>query len=190
MGSIALAEGTARGTIDFLGLLSQSSTYRNLLIGGRYPEPRDPMALRDRLTMDPAGTLLEFPIMRSLMSGVAGSLLGFFLGIFINSGPVMGMHNPQLESMSTWEQVKVHYKDMYRSSLRTAKNFGLIGAIFSFVESNIQRSRASEDRFNGIYAGCCTGALIAWRAGPGAMAMGCGGFAVFSALMETVTKGR
>ena len=37
---------------------------------------------------------------------------------------------------------------------------------------------------NGVVAGCITGGALAYKAGPQAAALGCGGFAAFSTAIE------
>jgi import inner membrane translocase subunit TIM22 len=41
---------------------------------------------------------------------------------------------------------------------------------------------------NSLASGCTTGAVIASKQGPQAMALGCAGFAAFSAAIETAMK--
>lgn len=73
---------------------------------------------------------------------------------------------------------------MGQRSLSSAKNFGLIGTIFAGTECCIEGFRAKNDHINGIAAGCLTGGGLAYKAGPQAAALGCGGFAAFSAAIE------
>ena len=48
----------------------------------------------------------------------------------------------------------------------------------------IEQLRAKNDMKNGIAAGCVTGGVLAAKAGPQAAAVGCAGFAAFSAAIE------
>ncbi|MCJ1328944.1 Mitochondrial import inner membrane translocase subunit tim22 [Thelotrema lepadinum] len=48
--------------------------------------------------------------------------------------------------------------------------------------------RAKNDIKNGIAAGCVTGGILAAKAGPQAAAVGCAGFAAFSAAIETYLR--
>lgn len=73
---------------------------------------------------------------------------------------------------------------MYRSSLSSGRNFGLVGAIFSGTECCIEGFRAKNDLYNGVAAGCLTGGALAAKAGPQAAAVGCAGFAAFSAAID------
>jgi len=73
---------------------------------------------------------------------------------------------------------------MYRSSLSTGRNFALVGSIFSGTECCIEGLRAKNDAWNGVWGGCITGGILARNAGPQAAAVGCVGFAAFSAAIE------
>lgn len=77
------------------------------------------------------------------------------------------------------------FKDMGTRSYSTAKNFGAVGALFSGIECGIEGLRAKNDLANGVAAGCLTGAILARNAGPQAAAVGCAGFAAFSAAIDT-----
>lgn len=81
-------------------------------------------------------------------------------------------------------QLAIGLKDMGKSAYGSAKNFGVIGAIFAGSECCIEGFRAKNDLYNGVAAGCFTGATLAAKAGPQAMAFGCGGFAAFSAAID------
>lgn len=82
------------------------------------------------------------------------------------------------------EQVKAGLKDMGKRSLSSARNFGIVGAVFAGTECCIEGFRAKNDTKNGIAAGCITGGVLAAKAGPQAAALGCAGFAAFSAAIE------
>ncbi len=73
-------------------------------------------------------------------------------------------------------------------SFSTAKNFGTVGALFSGIECGIEGLRAKNDMANGVAAGCVTGAILARNAGPQAAAIGCAGFAAFSAAIDAYLR--
>ena len=94
-------------------------------------------------------------------------------------------------------------------SFSSAKNFGLVGAIFAGTECCIEgvsvdstgmavfwivlrkifmQYRAKNDLTNGIAAGCLTGGALGAKAGPQAAALGCAGFAAFSAAIDTYMR--
>jgi import inner membrane translocase subunit TIM22 len=82
------------------------------------------------------------------------------------------------------QQIKHGLRDMYRSSISSGKNFAKVGAIFSGTECAIEGLRAKNDLYNGVAGGCITGGILARNAGPQAVAVGCAGFAVFSAAID------
>jgi import inner membrane translocase subunit TIM22 len=82
------------------------------------------------------------------------------------------------------QQLKLGLKDMGRQSFSSAKNFGMIGAIFTGTECCIEGFRAKNDIWNGVWGGCLTGGALAWKAGPQAVAVGCLGFGAFSAAID------
>ena len=173
----------------YLARLAGHSPYRNLLYGPRFPYPRDSMSFFQRFQADPTGTAFESVTARSLMSAAGGGFLGFFMGMFLHSSlHYTGVDASAFDQMSTWEQVKIHYRSMWSSCLKSARSFAKLGCVFTCVETNIQRSRASDDMANGIYAGCITGAAFAFGAGPSGMALSCGGFALFSCAIEALTR--
>ncbi|KAI8618316.1 mitochondrial inner membrane translocase subunit Tim17/Tim22/Tim23/peroxisomal protein PMP24 [Chytriomyces sp. MP71] len=92
------------------------------------------------------------------------------------------------QHMKTRDQIKHTLKDMGSRSYSTAKNFALVGAIFASSECVIETYRAKNDMYNGITAGCFTGATLAVRGGPKAMATGCVGFAAFSAAIGELVR--
>jgi len=86
------------------------------------------------------------------------------------------------------QQLKHGLRDMYRSSLSSGKNFAKVGAIFSGTECAIEGLRAKNDLYNGVAGGCLTGGILARNAGPQAAAVGCAGFAVFSAAIDAYMR--
>lgn len=82
------------------------------------------------------------------------------------------------------QQLKHGLRDMYRSSISSGKNFAKVGAIFSGTECAIEGLRAKNDLWNGVAGGCITGGVLARNAGPQAAAVGCAGFAAFSAAID------
>jgi len=96
--------------------------------------------------------------------------------------------NSAIVSLPLREQLRHGLKDMGRASWSSAKNFGLVGAIFSGTECVIEGYRARNDLSNGVAAGCITGGVLAAKAGPQAAAVGCAGFAAFSAAIDSYMR--
>ncbi|CAJ0650280.1 4077_t:CDS:2 [Entrophospora sp. SA101] len=69
------------------------------------------------------------------------------------------------------QQLKATAKDMLNKSYSMAKNFALIGAIYSGTERGYRR--AKNDLHNSTAVGCITGGILAAKAGPQAVLFGC-----------------
>ena len=136
---------------------------------------------------------------KSVMSGVTGFFLGGVFGIFMAS---MAYDTPfsvpnsdgslsQMQKMADLplrQQVKLQFADMGKRAYTSAKNFGYIGLIYAGVECVVESTRAKNDLYNGITAGCITGGALAYKNGPQAAALGCAGFALFSAAIDTYLR--
>ncbi|KYB27010.1 Mitochondrial import inner membrane translocase subunit Tim22-like Protein [Tribolium castaneum] len=103
--------------------------------------------------------------------------LGAAIGLFSSSvGPTATNVEQQ-----TARQV---FQEMKSTTLSYAKNFAMIGALFSAVECSIETMRGKSDWKNGTYAGAVTGGLIGLRAGVKAGVLGAAGFAAFSTAID------
>ncbi|KAI8833053.1 mitochondrial inner membrane translocase subunit Tim17/Tim22/Tim23/peroxisomal protein PMP24 [Chytridium lagenaria] len=111
-----------------------------------------------------------------------GFVLGGLFGMFMSS--VDYGHNEEYLKLSTKEQMKITVRDMATKSYSSAKNFAVVGAIFAGTECVIESYRAKNDIYNGVAAGCLTGAALSAKAGPKVMLGGCLSFAAFSAAIE------
>ncbi|XP_075216620.1 mitochondrial import inner membrane translocase subunit Tim22 [Lycorma delicatula] len=113
------------------------------------------------------------------MSCVLGFGLGAAIGLFSTSvGP--SVPGPGVEQQSAREILR----EMRKTTFSYAKNFALVGAIFSAIECTIESYRAKSDWKNGTYAGGFTGGLIGLRAGIKGGIFGAAGFAAFSTLID------
>jgi import inner membrane translocase subunit TIM22 len=97
-------------------------------------------------------------------------------------------HGQEITSLPWREQLRRGFKDMGARSWSSAKNFGIVGALFSGTECCIEGLRAKNDMKNGIAAGCITGGILGAKAGPQAAAAGCVGFAAFSAAIDAYMR--
>lgn len=114
---------------------------------------------------------------KSAMSCVIGYGLGAAIGLFSSSvGPT-----PMNAEQQTVREV---FREMKTTTLSYAKNFAVIGALFSAVECAIETARGKSDWKNGTYAGATTGGLIGLRAGVKAGIVGAAGFAAFSTVID------
>lgn len=117
---------------------------------------------------------------KALMSCVAGFGLGAAIGLFSAS---LG---PDMSTATDFQKQKVKdvLLDMKTRTLSQAKNFAILGAIFSITECTIESYRAKTDWKNGTLAGGITGGCIGLRAGLKGGIYGAIGFAVFSTIIE------
>ncbi|GAB7351102.1 hypothetical protein MBLNU459_g1567t1 [Dothideomycetes sp. NU459] len=124
---------------------------------------------------------------KTVISGTMGFGLGGAFGLFMSSmrydapGTATG---DAIAKLPVRQQLRQGFKEMGRASWSSAKNFGLVGAIFAGTECAIEGFRAQNDLANGVAAGCITGGALAAKAGPQAAAVGCAGFAAFSAAID------
>ncbi|CAF9943256.1 MAG: Mitochondrial import inner membrane translocase subunit tim22 [Alectoria fallacina] len=134
---------------------------------------------------------------KTVISGGMGFALGGAFGLFMssvrNTQPMsydtpLSASGQQLTDLPLREQLRRGFKDMGSRSFSSAKNFGLVGAIFAGTECCIEGYRAKNDLTNGITAGCITGGVLGAKAGPQAAAIGCVGFAAFSAAIDSYMR--
>ncbi|KAK5093279.1 Mitochondrial import inner membrane translocase subunit tim22 [Exophiala xenobiotica] len=126
---------------------------------------------------------MESCLVKSMMAGGAGFALGGVFGLFMasmNYDTPMTPQGRELTSLPMREQLRRGFKDMGSRSWSSAKNFGKIGFLFSICECTIEGFRAKNDLYNSAGAGGMAGAILARNAGPQAMLLGGGGFALFS----------
>lgn len=102
--------------------------------------------------------------------------------------PTTGAAQIPLTDLPMRQQLRAGLRDMYQSSKSSGKNFAKVGAIFSGTECAIEGLRAKNDLYNGVAGGCLTGGILARNAGPQAVAVGCAGFAVFSAAIDAYMR--
>ncbi|CAH0548729.1 unnamed protein product [Brassicogethes aeneus] len=115
---------------------------------------------------------------KAFMSCVMGYGLGAAIGLFSSS---IGPSSVTSVETQTARQV---FREMKTTTLGYAKNFALIGALFSAVECSIESVRGKSDWKNGTYAGGVTGGMIGLRAGVKAGIVGAAGFAAFSTAID------
>lgn len=126
---------------------------------------------------------MESCAVKSIMDGGAGFALGGMFGLFMSSMAYDTPLTPQgaaIADLPVREQIRRGLRDMGSRSYSSAKNFGKIGALFSICECTIEGFRAKNDLYNSAAAGGLAGAILARNAGPQAVLLGAGGFALFS----------
>nr|CAG8596236.1 11703_t:CDS:2 [Entrophospora candida] len=116
----------------------------------------------------------ESCLFKVALSGAAGFALDGLFGTFMSSFEMSSSVDSSIYDKPMKQQLKATAKDMLNKSYSMAKNFALIGAIYSGTERGY-RSTA---------AGCITGGILAAKAGPQAVLFGCVGFAAFSTAID------
>ena len=118
--------------------------------------------------------------------GLMGLLMGVFLGAMSDSTPpvqiIAGKEVPQAPLR---EQIKVTFRATAEKSLYWCRNFAFITGVFGGSECLVEKFRGKHDVWNSVASGCITGAALQAKSGPQAAAIGCGGFAAFSLVIDS-----
>ncbi|CAG4934129.1 unnamed protein product [Colias eurytheme] len=117
---------------------------------------------------------------KSVTSCIIGYGLGLAVGLFTSS-LMPNMTDPMAQQNQTAREI---LREMKTSMLSYAKNFAILGAVFSGIECCIETARGKSDWRNGTYAGGVTGGLIGLRGGLKAGIFGAAGFAAFSTVID------
>ncbi|XP_076153481.1 mitochondrial import inner membrane translocase subunit Tim22 [Alosa pseudoharengus] len=125
---------------------------------------------------------MESCTFKAVLACVGGFVLGGAFGVFTAGIDTNVGFDPK-DPLKTPTAREV-LKDMGQRGMSYAKNFAIVGAMFSCTECIIESHRGKSDWKNAVYSGCVTGGAIGLRAGLKAGVLGCGGFAAFSAAIE------
>ncbi|XP_038144387.1 mitochondrial import inner membrane translocase subunit Tim22 [Cyprinodon tularosa] len=125
---------------------------------------------------------MESCAFKAVLACVGGFVLGGAFGVFTAGIDTNVGFDPK-DPLRTPTAREV-LKDMGQRGVSYAKNFAIVGAMFSCTECIIESHRGKSDWKNAVYSGCVTGGAIGFRAGLKAGVLGCGGFAAFSAAIE------
>ncbi|KAG0632990.1 Tim17/Tim22/Tim23/Pmp24 family-domain-containing protein [Tuber brumale] len=158
--------------------------------GASSNEPLTPEQQQMQMAKTMQAGMESCPVKTAISGGFGfglGALFGLFMASMSYDTPMTGLPgapSANLQNLPLKEQLKRGFKDMGQRSYSTGKNFALVGSIFAGTECCIEGFRAKNDMYNGISAGCVTGGVLAAKAGPQAAAVGCAGFAAFSAAID------
>ncbi|XP_017315522.1 mitochondrial import inner membrane translocase subunit Tim22 [Ictalurus punctatus] len=125
---------------------------------------------------------MESCAFKATLACVGGFVLGGAFGVFTAGIDTNVGFDPK-DPLKTPTAREV-LRDMGQRGMSYAKNFAIVGAMFSCTECIIESHRGKSDWKNAVYSGCITGGAIGFRAGLKAGILGCGGFAAFSAAIE------
>ena len=134
---------------------------------------------------------------KTAVSGVMGFALGGAFGLFMASVCLHPSPNPT--HILTHPKDAIRYTPSHTRIRRRTSRFpppptttqsrsSRYGSIFAGTECCIEGFRAKNDLANGVLAGCITGGVLAAPAGPQAAALGCAGFAAFSAAIDAYMR--
>ncbi|OAD61878.1 Mitochondrial import inner membrane translocase subunit Tim22 [Eufriesea mexicana] len=118
---------------------------------------------------------MESCIFKSIASCIIGYGLGAAIGLFSSSV------NPNVATVEKQQTVREVFREMKTTTLSYAKNFAVLGCVFTAIECTIE---GKSDWKNGTYAGGLTGGIIGLRAGIKAGLIGAAGFAAFSTAID------
>ncbi|GAM84042.1 hypothetical protein ANO11243_020330 [Dothideomycetidae sp. 11243] len=147
----------------------------------------DPDKLKEQQMISGMHMAMESCVGKSAMSGVMGFGLGGVFGLFMSSmrydTPMTAQGN-EIAKLPVRDQLRQGFREMGRASWSSARNFGKVGLLYSGIECGIEGYRGKNEMANPVVAGCLTGGILAKNGGPQAVAVGCVGFAAFSAAIE------
>ncbi|KAI9042024.1 translocation channel protein TIM22 [Aspergillus affinis] len=159
--------------------------------GASGPANMQGMSEQEQMMVKMMYAAMESCPIKTVISGTMGFGLGGVFGLFMASMSYDSTFTPQGKAIADlpWrDQVRRGFKDMGSRSWSSAKNFGIVGALYSGTECCIEGLRAKNDLTNSVSAGCLTGGILGAKAGPQAAAAGCVGFAAFSAAIDAYMR--
>ncbi|GAX14591.1 hypothetical protein FisN_6Lh371 [Fistulifera solaris] len=115
-----------------------------------------------------------------------GALMGLFLGALSDTTPpVQVIGGRDVPQAPLREQMRVVMRATAEKSRYWAGNFAFITGVFAGSECLVEKYRGKNDLWNSVASGCITGAAMQAKAGPQSAALGCGGFAAFSLVIDS-----
>lgn len=118
---------------------------------------------------------------------VCGLLMGVFLGAMSDmTPPVTVINGKEVPTAPLKEQMRTTVRATGEKCIYWSRNFAFITGVFGGAECLVEKYRGKHDVWNSAIGGCVTGAALQAKQGPQAAAIGCGGFAVFSLVIDNV----
>lgn len=119
--------------------------------------------------------------------GVMGLLMGVFMGALTDmTPPVTMIEGKEVPQAPLREQMRTTLRATADKSLYWCRQFAFITGVFGGSECLVEKYRGKHDVWNAVVSGCITGAAMQAKQGPQASAVGCGGFAAFSLVIDSV----
>jgi len=123
-------------------------------------------------------------IVRFFLAGIGGAVLGAGMGVLFGGMGEMQVPEPNAPKIPISQHMKTYAKNALQSGKSWGKGMATFGAVYSTSECAVEKMRAKHDVYNAGYAGCFTGAALAYKGGPQAIAVGCGSIAAFSMAID------
>lgn len=120
-----------------------------------------------------------------------GAVCGLFMGVFLGAmsdmtPPVTVINGKEVPQAPLREQVRTTFRATGEKCVYWSRNFAFITGVFGGTECLVEKYRGKHDVWNAAIGGCVTGAALQAKQGPQAAAIGCGGFAAFSLIIDSV----
>lgn len=118
-----------------------------------------------------------------------GLLWGVFLGAMSDTSPPLTMvGGREIPQAPLREHFRTTLRATGEKSLYWCRQFAFITGVFGGSECLVEKARGTKDVWNSAIGGCVTGAAMQARSGPQSALIGCGGFAAFSLVADTVME--
>ena len=118
--------------------------------------------------------------------GAMGLVMGVFLGALTDmTPPVTIIEGKEVPQAPLKEQMRTTLRATADKSIYWCRQFAFITGVFGGSECLVEKYRGKHDVWNSVVSGCITGAAMQAKQGPQASAAGCGGFAVFSLVIDS-----
>lgn len=119
--------------------------------------------------------------------GVMGLLMGVFMGALTDmTPPVTVIEGKEVPQAPLREQMRTTLRATADKSIYWCRQFAFITGVFGGSECLVEKYRGKHDVWNAVLSGCVTGAAMQAKQGPQASALGCGGFAAFSLVIDSI----
>ncbi|KAL3793427.1 hypothetical protein ACHAWO_012604 [Cyclotella atomus] len=119
--------------------------------------------------------------------GVMGLVMGVFMGALTDmTPPVTIIDGKEVPQAPLKEQMRTTLRATAEKSMYWCRQFAFITGVFGGSECLVEKYRGKHDVWNAVVSGCVTGAAMQAKQGPQASALGCGGFAVFSLVIDSI----
>ncbi|XP_069801185.1 mitochondrial import inner membrane translocase subunit Tim22 [Dendropsophus ebraccatus] len=174
----APGDGTLQYSLILEHLVGEKRRPKDVIPGGLGGIPT-PIKSEEQKMME---RVMESCGFKAALACVGGFVLGGAFGVFTAGIDTnVGFDPKDPYRTPTAKEV---LKDMGQRGMSYAKNFAIVGAMFSCTECLVESYRGKSDWKNSVISGCITGGAIGFRAGLKAGVIGCGGFAAFSAVID------